>query len=87
MYYFFQHTTEGQLVPTLPIRKTKPNPLHADSWRGMVHMALWCIFLWFKGGEYWLYELLKDGKTVSRAEVCTRHWQLPFLPIRRGGAD
>lgn len=41
MYYFFQHTTEGQLVPTLPIRKTKPNPLHADSWRGMVHMALW----------------------------------------------
>ena len=32
-----------------------------------------------------MYELLKDGKMVSTAEVCTEHWQLPFMTILRGG--
>ena len=32
-----------------------------------------------------MYELLKDGKVVYTAEVCTEHWQLPFMTILRGG--
>ena len=70
----------------LPIRKTKTNPLQADSWRSMLHITLWRLLIGLKRGEYYLYELLKDGKVVSTAEVCTEHWQLPFFTIRIGVA-
>lgn len=79
MYHFFLHTAETTSPCLLPIRKTKPNPLKADSWRSMLHIALWRLFIGLKRGEYYLYELLKDGKVVSTAEVCTGHWQLPFF--------
>ena len=84
MYHFFLHTSEIGISCTLPVRKTKPNPLHADSWRSMVHIALWRLLTWLRSGNYWMYELLKDGKPVSFAEVCTEHWQLPFMNIRMG---
>ena len=85
MYHFFLHTAETASPCLLPIRKTTPNPLHADSLRGMLHITLWRVLTWLKGGQYWKYELLKDGKMVSTAEVCTEHWQLPFMTILRGG--
>lgn len=85
MYHFFLHTSEIGISCTLPVRKTKPNPLHADSWRSMVHIALWRLLTWLRSGNYWMYELLKDGKPVSFAEVCTEHWQLPFMTTRMGG--
>ena len=85
MYHFFLHTSEIGISCALPVRKTKPNPLHADSWRSMVHIALlWRVLTWLRGGQYWKYELLKDSKSVSLAEVCTEHWQLPFMTIRMG---
>ena len=84
MYHFFLHTAETTLPCLLPIRKTTPNPLHANSMRGKLHIALWLLLTGVKRGEYYLYELLKDGKVVSTAEVCTGHWQLPFLTIRMG---
>ena len=85
MYHFFLHTSETDIPCTLPVRKTKPNPMHADSWRSLVHIALWRVLTLLRGGQYWRYELLKDGKPVSFAEACTEHWQLPFITIRMGG--
>ena len=84
MYHFFLHTTETASPCLLHIRRTTPNPLHTNTWRGMLHIALWRVLIGVKRGEYYLYELLKDGKVVSTAEVCTEHWQLPFLTIRTG---
>ena len=85
MDHFFLHTAETTLPCLLPIRRTTPNPLHANTWRSMLHIALWWLLIGLKRGEYYLYELLKDGKMVSTAEVCTDHWELPFMTILRGG--
>lgn len=85
MYHFFLYTSGTSISCTLHVRKTKPSLLHADSWRSMVHIALWRMLISFRGGEYWKYELLKDGKPVSCAEVCTEHWQFPFMAIRKKG--
>lgn len=63
MYHFFLHTAETTLPCLLPIRKTTPNPLHANSMRGKLHIALWLLLTGVKRGEYYLYELLKDGKS------------------------
>ena len=73
MYHFFLHTAETASPCLLPIRRTTPNLLHANTWHGMLHIALWRVLIGVKRGEYYLYELLKDGKVVSSAEVCTGH--------------
>ncbi len=84
MYLYFKHT---QFIPTectLPVTKVRPALQHSKEWKGKLHILLWRLFAALSGGEYWLYELWKDNRVVSTAEVCTPNPQLPFIARERG---
>lgn len=61
MYHFFLHTAETTLPCLLPIRRTTPNPLHANTWRGMLPIALWRVLIGVKRGEYSFSTLLNTS--------------------------
>lgn len=84
MYLFFKHTQPFNSDYSLPVRKTVPAIFHRHGGvKTIFHTIIWYISTRLNGGEYWFYELLKDNRVVSYAEVCTGHWQFPFIGYSR----
>lgn len=80
MYLFFKHTKPLDSDYSLPMRKTAPAIFHKHSGaKAVLHTAIWYISTRLNDGEYWFYELIQDNCVVSYAEVCTGHWQFPFI--------
>ena len=79
MYYFFKCTKNIPTESNLKVTKVRPFIRKNNKWKENFHILLWRLFSLVNNGEYWLYELWKDDRMVSRAEVCTPNWQFPFI--------
>lgn len=83
MYYFFKCTKNIPTESNLKVTKVRPFIRKDNKWKENFHILLWRLFSLVNNGEYWLYELWKDNRMVSRAEVCTPNWQFPFIGRER----
>ncbi len=83
MYLYFRHTHYVPTECTLQVTKVRPTIQHSGDWKGKLHILLWHLFAILSRGEYWRYELRKDNRMVSCAEVCTPNPQLPFIGRER----
>lgn len=79
MYYYYRYRGEHKSRENsylVSFRRITP-PFNS------IHNILWHVFSWLKGSKFYEYQIVKNNRIFSKAEVCPK---LPIFPfMKRGG--